>query len=206
MLSGPSCSFPAGRRVHIFRLVTPHVNPPCHLNQTTTLGGAATTLNKKQLDLCESSKWDFSDLRALFLNCTLKRTPEQSHTEGLTAISKSIMEADAGWIGEAGPGPSYLDEGSGGAGEPLYQPPCNFHDVEPPPPRANDQGRRWHSCPRQPAIEMGCRLSFRSSESGISVGDCRGELARVGLLWCVGANKNHTGYGREPRRLCGHPK
>ena len=23
-------------------------------------------------------------------------------------------QADAGWIGEAGPGPSYLDEGSGG--------------------------------------------------------------------------------------------
>jgi hypothetical protein len=24
------------------------------------------------------------------------------------------MQADAGWIGEAGPGPSYLDPGSGG--------------------------------------------------------------------------------------------
>lgn len=34
-------------------------------------------LNEKQLKLCEASQWDFSDLKALFLNCTLKRTPEQ---------------------------------------------------------------------------------------------------------------------------------
>jgi multimeric flavodoxin WrbA len=36
--------------------------------------------------------WDFSGLRALFLNCTLKRTPELSHTEGLIRISREIME------------------------------------------------------------------------------------------------------------------
>ena len=50
------------------------------------------TLSNKQLEICQSSKWDFSDLRALFLNCTLKRTPELSHTEGLINISKAIME------------------------------------------------------------------------------------------------------------------
>jgi multimeric flavodoxin WrbA len=50
------------------------------------------SLNKKQLDQCESSEWDFSDLKALFLNCTLKRSPELSHTEGLINISKAIME------------------------------------------------------------------------------------------------------------------
>lgn len=49
-------------------------------------------LNEKQLQMCASSKWDFSDLKALFLNCTLKRSPEQSHTEGLINISKAIME------------------------------------------------------------------------------------------------------------------
>ncbi len=126
---------------------------------------------------------DYSDLKALFVNCTLKRSPEVSNTEGLMKISEEIMrangvvvdsiraidhqiatgvwpdmtehgqyayygrvggclvtgnedgikhcamntlyslqhlgytippQADAGWIGEAGPGPSYLDEGSGG--------------------------------------------------------------------------------------------
>ncbi len=49
-------------------------------------------LSEKQLEMCTSSRWDFSDLKALFLNCTLKRSPESSHTEGLIAISKAIME------------------------------------------------------------------------------------------------------------------
>ncbi len=34
----------------------------------------------------------FNDLKALFLNCTLKRSPEMSHTEGLLNKSKAIME------------------------------------------------------------------------------------------------------------------
>ncbi|MCZ6766444.1 MAG: NAD(P)H-dependent oxidoreductase [bacterium] len=49
-------------------------------------------LNKKQIELCESSRWDFSDLRALVLNCTLKKSPEMSHTEGLIRIVTAIME------------------------------------------------------------------------------------------------------------------
>jgi multimeric flavodoxin WrbA len=159
----------------------------------------AMTLNKIQTEMCKSSKWNFSDLQALFLNCTLKRSPDISHTQGLIDISQAIMEkmgvlvevirpveyniaygvwpdmkctkvierlystsgdlneegqyayygrvggclitgnedgakhcsmnilyslqhlgyvippqADAAWLGEAGPGPSYLDPGSGG--------------------------------------------------------------------------------------------
>ncbi len=50
------------------------------------------TLTRKQEELCERSTWDFSDLRALFLNCTLKRSPEMSHTQGLVDISRAIME------------------------------------------------------------------------------------------------------------------
>jgi len=49
-------------------------------------------LNEKQLKDCASSKVDYSDLKAVFLNCTLKRSPEQSHTEGLIHISKAILE------------------------------------------------------------------------------------------------------------------
>ena len=30
---------------------------------------------------------DYSDLRAFFINCTLKRSPEPSHTQGLADIS-----------------------------------------------------------------------------------------------------------------------
>jgi multimeric flavodoxin WrbA len=35
---------------------------------------------------------DFSDLKALFINCTLKRSPEISNTQGLIDISRKIME------------------------------------------------------------------------------------------------------------------
>lgn len=37
---------------------------------------------------------DFSDLSALFVNCTLKRSPETSNTEGLAARSMEIMRAN----------------------------------------------------------------------------------------------------------------
>jgi len=49
-------------------------------------------LNRKQLEQCAASTWDFTDLTALFLNCTLKRSPELSHTQGLIDISRAIME------------------------------------------------------------------------------------------------------------------
>lgn len=49
-------------------------------------------LNKQQKQMCSTSNWDFSDLRAIFLNCTLKKSPEMSHTEGLWQISKAILE------------------------------------------------------------------------------------------------------------------
>lgn len=38
-----------------------------------------------------AKKWDFSDLSALFINCTLKKSPETSHTELLIDVSKQIM-------------------------------------------------------------------------------------------------------------------
>lgn len=50
------------------------------------------SLSEKQLQQCESSRWDFSDLKALFLNCTLKPSPQLSHTQGLIDLSKAIME------------------------------------------------------------------------------------------------------------------
>jgi hypothetical protein len=57
--------------------------------------------------------WDFSSLKALFINCTLKRSPEISHTQGLADLSIGILrhlgfvippQADSCWLGEAGPG------------------------------------------------------------------------------------------------------
>jgi multimeric flavodoxin WrbA len=48
-------------------------------------------LNVMQAELCESNETDFSDLRALFINCTLKRSPALSNTQGLMDISAEIM-------------------------------------------------------------------------------------------------------------------
>ena len=49
-------------------------------------------LNDLQEQWCRDSTWDFSDLKALFINCTLKRSPDVSHTDGLVRISRGIME------------------------------------------------------------------------------------------------------------------
>jgi len=42
--------------------------------------------------LCKESRWDFSDLRALFINCTLKRSPQVSNTGALANRSIAVME------------------------------------------------------------------------------------------------------------------
>ena len=49
-------------------------------------------LSTQQEQMCSESKWDFSDLKALFLNCTLKKSPDLSHTQGLIDMSMAIME------------------------------------------------------------------------------------------------------------------
>jgi multimeric flavodoxin WrbA len=49
------------------------------------------TLTPMQEELCSQSKWDFSSLSAVFINTTLKKSPQQSHTQGLMDISAEIM-------------------------------------------------------------------------------------------------------------------
>lgn len=51
-------------------------------------------LNEQQQKWCDDKPADYSDLNALFLNCTLKKSPDLSHTEGLFEISKTIMETN----------------------------------------------------------------------------------------------------------------
>jgi multimeric flavodoxin WrbA len=51
-------------------------------------------LNEYQQELCTTSTWDFTDLRALYVNCTLKPSPAVSNTQGLMDISVAIMEAN----------------------------------------------------------------------------------------------------------------
>ncbi len=52
------------------------------------------TLNEKQEAWSSTAPADYSDLRALFVNCTLKRSPEVSNTEGLADISMAIMKGN----------------------------------------------------------------------------------------------------------------
>jgi multimeric flavodoxin WrbA len=51
----------------------------------------AEILNEKQRELCESNPRDYRGLKAVFINCTLKRSPEESNTQGLMDISMEIM-------------------------------------------------------------------------------------------------------------------
>lgn len=39
-----------------------------------------------------AKEWDFTGLKALYINCTLKKSPDVSNTEGLIKISRAIMD------------------------------------------------------------------------------------------------------------------
>lgn len=52
-------------------------------------------LSDQQEKLCSESEWDFSGLSALFLNCTLKPRPRESHTETLIEESRAILEKNS---------------------------------------------------------------------------------------------------------------
>jgi len=43
---------------------------------------------------------DFSKLKAIFINCTLKKSPRKSHTDGLMQVSKKIMEKEGVQVDE----------------------------------------------------------------------------------------------------------
>src|SRR3954451_15418894 len=49
-------------------------------------------LTRLQEELAADAPFDFSDLRALFINCTLKRSPEVSNTQALGEIAIGVME------------------------------------------------------------------------------------------------------------------
>ncbi len=52
------------------------------------------TLSDKDQSLCDASEVDYQDLTALYVNCTLKPSPQQSHTQGLADKSIAIMKAN----------------------------------------------------------------------------------------------------------------
>mgnify|MGYP002624198618 FL=1 len=48
-------------------------------------------LNKKQHELCDGKADDFSDLKAVLINCTLKKDADKSHTRLLLSVAGEIM-------------------------------------------------------------------------------------------------------------------
>ena len=76
-------------------------------------------------------------------------------------------QADAGWIGEVGPGPELPRRRLRRPGKRLHQPQHHLHDLEPAAPGPDAQGRRRHSRLRQPARGVERRHPFRLRKSGI---------------------------------------
>lgn len=56
--------------------------------------------NERENKLIKKNQWDFSKLKALFINTTLKKSPRISHTEGLWQISKTILSKNGVSVGE----------------------------------------------------------------------------------------------------------
>lgn len=48
-------------------------------------------VDERHEKLCSESRWDFSDLRAIYLGCSLPGS-EPSHTDGLFDIVRAVME------------------------------------------------------------------------------------------------------------------
>ena len=74
-------------------------------------------------------------------------------------------QADAGWIGEAGPGPVLPRPRLRRPRERLHQPQHHVHDLEPAAPGAHAQGRRRHPRPRQPALASGTPAAASTSRT-----------------------------------------
>ncbi|MGD8767469.1 MAG: NAD(P)H-dependent oxidoreductase, partial [Methyloceanibacter sp.] len=48
-------------------------------------------LTAQQEELCSQNTTDFSDLKAVTVNCSLKRNPDESHTRLLISVAEEIM-------------------------------------------------------------------------------------------------------------------
>ena len=51
-------------------------------------------LTEQQQAECDDSPFDFSNLSALFINTTLKPSPQESHTDDLMGVARAIMKAN----------------------------------------------------------------------------------------------------------------
>jgi hypothetical protein len=99
-------------------------------------------------------QWRFDDLGALYINCTLKRSPEPSH--------RQVLQADILVLC----GPIWLGDNSSVTKrviERLYACSSLLNDAGHAPGGAAQAGRR-HPGPRQPALGVGGRLPLRQRQ------------------------------------------
>ena len=91
-------------------------------------------------------------------------------------------QADAGWIGDIGPGPSYLDEGSGGPENDFTNRKHGLHDLEPHAPGTDDRAGRRHPGLREPApcLGPGGAVRLRRAQPAVPLTGARGRLAGRG--------------------------
>ena len=76
-------------------------------------------------------------------------------------------QADAGWIGEAGPGPVVPGRGLGRPGERLHEPQHDVRDLEPDAPGARmlkDAGGIPAHGNQRSEWDAGCRFDFPNPE------------------------------------------
>ena len=96
-------------------------------------------------------------------------------------------QADAGWIGEAGPGPSYLDDPGGGRDNDFTNRNTTFMTWNLHAPRPPAEGQRRHPRPRQPARRLGRRLPLRLREPraplALPRGRARGPESTYAAKW-----------------------
>jgi len=78
-------------------------------------------LNKVQQAWCDENQWDFSDLRAFFINTTLNKSPDISHTDGLWQVGKTILQKNGVAIHKTGVKPRQHKQKSTG-----YSPPYRY--------------------------------------------------------------------------------
>ena len=78
-------------------------------------------------------------------------------------------QSDSYWVGEAGPGPSYLDPQEGGRTQRVDDPQHGVHDLEPAAPRADAQGRGRDPGLRQLDARLG-PVGARPPEPGVPCG------------------------------------
>jgi hypothetical protein len=69
-----------------------------------------------------TKQYDFSNLKALFFNCTLKKSPAKSNTEGLINVSAGIMQKHGVQVDIIRPNDHDIATGVNKAGTPTNGP------------------------------------------------------------------------------------